>query len=180
MQTQLALSIREASAAANVERTTLYAAIKDGSLAARKIGRRSIILTDDLARWLENLPAIKPAGNTATAGAPPEARGSHDGATTKGSIARPSSASPMISRTPTAKPYSTSRRRNGRREPGAPTRSGSTPGLPLSALGPTRSPARSRIISRTTADVAARPPRASKVWCAGMSCPSSASYRSQN
>jgi excisionase family DNA binding protein len=60
--TPLALSIREACAAANVGRTTLYAAIKDGNLAARKIGRRSIVLTDDLARWLRSLPAIAPSG----------------------------------------------------------------------------------------------------------------------
>jgi excisionase family DNA binding protein len=60
----LALSIREACASANVGRTTIYAAIKDGSLAARKIGRRTIILNDDLRLWLETMPAVTPTRNT--------------------------------------------------------------------------------------------------------------------
>jgi excisionase family DNA binding protein len=37
-------------------RTSIYAAIKDGSLKARKFGRRTIILDEDLRAWLASLP----------------------------------------------------------------------------------------------------------------------------
>ena len=37
-------------------RTTIYAAIKSGHLKARKIGRRTIVLDDDLRGWLGSLP----------------------------------------------------------------------------------------------------------------------------
>jgi excisionase family DNA binding protein len=37
-------------------RTTIYAAIKSGALKARKIGRRTIILDEDLRGWLASLP----------------------------------------------------------------------------------------------------------------------------
>jgi hypothetical protein len=37
-------------------RTLLYAEIKAGNLKARKIGRRTIILDEDLRRWLPSLP----------------------------------------------------------------------------------------------------------------------------
>jgi len=37
-------------------RTSVYAAIKDGALKARKFGRRTIILDEDLRAWLASLP----------------------------------------------------------------------------------------------------------------------------
>jgi hypothetical protein len=37
-------------------RTTIYAAIKAGQLKARKIGRRTVILDQDLCGWLISLP----------------------------------------------------------------------------------------------------------------------------
>jgi excisionase family DNA binding protein len=45
-------------------RTTIYAAIKSGALKARKIGRHTIILDQDLREWLASLPmrqAVQPA-----------------------------------------------------------------------------------------------------------------------
>jgi excisionase family DNA binding protein len=53
---QLAYTIAQACQAASLGRTTLFAAIKNGDLTARKYGSRTIILRDDLARFLENLP----------------------------------------------------------------------------------------------------------------------------
>ncbi len=52
----LAHSVEEAAACANCGRTTVYAAIKSRALAARKIGRRTIILDEDLRGWLASLP----------------------------------------------------------------------------------------------------------------------------
>jgi excisionase family DNA binding protein len=56
----LCYSIGEACAAARAGRTAVYQAIRAGQLTARKRGRRTIILNDDLRRWLEGLPALTP------------------------------------------------------------------------------------------------------------------------
>jgi excisionase family DNA binding protein len=45
-------------------RTTIYAAIKSGALKARKIGRRTIILEEDLRGWLASLPMQQTANST--------------------------------------------------------------------------------------------------------------------
>ena len=55
----LALTIAEACAAARVGRTRLYLSIKDGSLRARKHGKRTLILREDLGDWLKSLPAVQ-------------------------------------------------------------------------------------------------------------------------
>lgn len=55
----LALTISETCAVSGLGRTSVYEAIRDGSLPARKRGRRTIVLTDDLRRYLETLPPLK-------------------------------------------------------------------------------------------------------------------------
>ena len=57
----IALSIREAVAVANVGRSSIYEAIAAGRLPARKLGKRTLILHDDLAAWLDSLPHLKPS-----------------------------------------------------------------------------------------------------------------------
>ncbi|SFI65229.1 DNA binding domain-containing protein, excisionase family [Phyllobacterium sp. CL33Tsu] len=52
----LALSVDRAAAAAGIGRTKIYEAIKLGNLKARKAGRHTVILTDDLKTFLESLP----------------------------------------------------------------------------------------------------------------------------
>jgi len=58
METEpLAYTIQAAVKAAAVSRTELYRAIGRGELAMRKRGKRSLILADELRRWVESLPA---------------------------------------------------------------------------------------------------------------------------
>lgn len=52
----LALCVEKAATAAGIGRTKLYEAIKLGKLRARKVGRHTVILTDDLKAFLESLP----------------------------------------------------------------------------------------------------------------------------
>jgi excisionase family DNA binding protein len=60
MEHQLAYNIAEACAAARIGRTTLYEAIKNGSLRAVKRGARTLILTEDLRDWIAGLPEKNP------------------------------------------------------------------------------------------------------------------------
>jgi excisionase family DNA binding protein len=58
--TPLAYNIGEACNVARAGRTSIYAAISAGELRAVKRGRRTLVLADDLRRWLQSLPAIEP------------------------------------------------------------------------------------------------------------------------
>jgi excisionase family DNA binding protein len=54
----IGLSIPQACESSGLGRTLIYEAIRGGRLTARKAGRRTIILPDDLRRYVESLPAI--------------------------------------------------------------------------------------------------------------------------
>jgi len=58
MAAPIALSVSEACAVARIGRTRIYEEIRAKRLPARKNGRRTIILADDLRRYLEALPAV--------------------------------------------------------------------------------------------------------------------------
>jgi excisionase family DNA binding protein len=54
---KLALTIQEAAAATGLGRTTIFEEIRRNQLIARKIGRRTVILKDDLDAWLKSRPS---------------------------------------------------------------------------------------------------------------------------
>jgi excisionase family DNA binding protein len=54
-----ALSISDACEMAGVGRSTIHAAIAEGRLKARKFGRRTLIVRDDLMNFSVALPEIK-------------------------------------------------------------------------------------------------------------------------
>jgi excisionase family DNA binding protein len=49
-------SIAETCALTGLGRDTVYAAIRDGHLVARKLGRRTLVTDDDLRQFLAGLP----------------------------------------------------------------------------------------------------------------------------
>jgi excisionase family DNA binding protein len=59
---QFAYSIEETARITSLGRTALYEEIKAGRLKARKAGRRTIIIADELRAWLASLPQINGAG----------------------------------------------------------------------------------------------------------------------
>jgi excisionase family DNA binding protein len=58
MNNPLVYSIPEACSLAHTGRTALYQAINSGALPARKRGKRTLILDEDLRRWLQSLPSF--------------------------------------------------------------------------------------------------------------------------
>jgi len=57
----LALGIVDAARAAGVGRSTIYENINSGALKARKAGRRTLILREDLQAWLASFPPLRSA-----------------------------------------------------------------------------------------------------------------------
>jgi hypothetical protein len=60
-QTKIAYTIPQAVQASGLSRSSLYIAIANGSLHARKCGARTLILDSDLRRFLQSLPLAKTA-----------------------------------------------------------------------------------------------------------------------
>lgn len=56
MQANSTLSIAQAVRLLGIGRSTLYALIKEGRLPVRKLGKRTLILREDLDRFIASLP----------------------------------------------------------------------------------------------------------------------------
>jgi excisionase family DNA binding protein len=55
---RVAYTISEVCESAGTSRTAVYDAIKRGELVARKRGRRTLVLVDDLKKWVDGLPKL--------------------------------------------------------------------------------------------------------------------------
>jgi hypothetical protein len=64
---QLAYTISDVEKRACVGRTLIYSEIAAGRLKARKVGRRTVILSADLIAWLKALPALRPTADAVAA-----------------------------------------------------------------------------------------------------------------
>ena len=64
----LAFSIEAVCESTGLSRTSIYEAIKGGRLVARKFGRRTLITSDDLTDFLNELPTIHEAPRAEAAG----------------------------------------------------------------------------------------------------------------
>ncbi|ACA18347.1 Prophage CP4-57 regulatory [Methylobacterium sp. 4-46] len=59
MSEKRAHTIAEVVQISGAGRTTIYAEIAAQRLKAKKLGRRTLIMSDDLEAWLSNLPDLK-------------------------------------------------------------------------------------------------------------------------
>jgi hypothetical protein len=59
-----ALSIADVCRESGLGRTLIFAEIRAGKLVARKCGRRTLILKEDLLKWLQTLPVKTEACTT--------------------------------------------------------------------------------------------------------------------
>ena len=57
---KMAYSIDETADQAGLCRDSIYQAIRDGKLEARKAGRRTLVTAEALRRYLDNLPTLEP------------------------------------------------------------------------------------------------------------------------
>lgn len=57
----LSYTIDQAAAVTGMGRSALYVAVRDGRLAGRKAGRRTVILKRDLERFVSALPSANKA-----------------------------------------------------------------------------------------------------------------------
>lgn len=55
---RLSFSINETVASTGLGRSSIYEAIREGRLRARKVGRRTVVLAADLNDFLASLPAL--------------------------------------------------------------------------------------------------------------------------
>jgi hypothetical protein len=60
---RLAYSVKEFARLTNFSRSSLYEALREGSLIARKNGARTVILASNGMAWLKSLPSVRSGGS---------------------------------------------------------------------------------------------------------------------
>jgi excisionase family DNA binding protein len=56
---KMAFSVDEAAVRSDLGRDAIYAAVREGKLEAKKLGRRTLITADALRRFLDALPRLQ-------------------------------------------------------------------------------------------------------------------------
>ena len=56
---KMAFSVDEAAMRAGLGRDAIYAAVRQGKLEAKKMGRRTLVTADALRRYLDSLPSLQ-------------------------------------------------------------------------------------------------------------------------
>lgn len=64
---KIALSIHEAARISGISRSRIYTLIGDGKIDARKIGRRTVVLTESVKRYIDSLPRTEISKSAAVA-----------------------------------------------------------------------------------------------------------------
>ena len=59
----VAYSVSDILRMVGISRTTFYQLVKSGEIKVRKVGKRSIILSEDLEAWLQRLPVLHEFGD---------------------------------------------------------------------------------------------------------------------
>ena len=62
---KLTYTIAEATRALGIGRSTIYLALASGKLSARKCGARTLLMADELKRFISSLPHARPTNNAA-------------------------------------------------------------------------------------------------------------------
>ena len=60
----LAFTADEATLVSRIGRNSIYLAVETGAVRARKLGRKTLILRDDLLAWLQSLPSASSSGGS--------------------------------------------------------------------------------------------------------------------
>ncbi len=55
--TKLAVSVREAAEMIGIGRSSIYALFRDGKLTPRKSGKRTLLIVEELRRYVDSLPS---------------------------------------------------------------------------------------------------------------------------
>jgi excisionase family DNA binding protein len=58
---KISMTINDAVAYSGIGRTKLYDLVKEGKLTPRKLGSRTLILTEELDAYIRGLPALRTA-----------------------------------------------------------------------------------------------------------------------
>ena len=59
--TKISMTVEEAASYCGIGKTKLYSLVRDGQLSGRKLGRKTLILTESIDSYVRSLPVLKTA-----------------------------------------------------------------------------------------------------------------------